>query len=82
MISLSPVVKTTPSTFSYLPCYDPNQIEPRKNTALILDAKGYEQYLPLHRSRRQWSDRIVEANQPLFPGYLFADSMCTNAKLL
>lgn len=34
--------------------------------------KGYEQFLPLYRVRRRWSDRVKEVEQPLFPGYLFA----------
>jgi transcription antitermination factor NusG len=33
--------------------------------------KGYEQFLPVYRSKRQWSDRVKEVEQPLFPGYLF-----------
>jgi transcription antitermination factor NusG len=37
----------------------------------ILRGKGYEEFLPLYRSRRQWSDRIKELELPLFPGYLF-----------
>jgi transcription antitermination factor NusG len=36
-----------------------------------LAGKGYEEYLPLHRSRRSWSDRSKELDLPLFPGYLF-----------
>lgn len=36
-----------------------------------LRGKGYEEFLPMYRSRRQWSDRIKELEQPLFPGYLF-----------
>ena len=39
--------------------------------AAILDSKGYEQYLPLYRRRRRWSDRVVTAEVPLFPGYVF-----------
>jgi transcription antitermination factor NusG len=39
--------------------------------AAVLDSKGYEQYLPVYRSRRRWSDRVVEKDQPLFPGYVF-----------
>ncbi len=42
-----------------------------KITATVLDNKGFEQYLPTYRSRRRWSDRVVETNQPLFPGYVF-----------
>jgi transcription antitermination factor NusG len=36
-----------------------------------LRSKGYEEFLPLYRSRRRWSDRIKEVEYPLFPGYLF-----------
>lgn len=36
-----------------------------------LGAKGYEQFLPLYKCRKTWSDRIKEVQAPLFPGYLF-----------
>jgi transcription antitermination factor NusG len=36
-----------------------------------LRGKGYEEFLPLYRSKRRWSDRIKELELPLFPGYLF-----------
>lgn len=36
-----------------------------------LRGKGYEDFLPLYRARRQWSDRVKEVELPLFPGYLF-----------
>ena len=36
-----------------------------------LSAKGYEQFLPLYKCRKRWSDRIKEVQAPLFPGYLF-----------
>lgn len=39
--------------------------------AAMLRSKGYEDYLPLYRSRRRWSDRIKHVETPLFPGYLF-----------
>lgn len=39
--------------------------------AIQLGGKGYEPFLPVHKSRRQWSDRIKEIELPLFPGYLF-----------
>jgi transcription antitermination factor NusG len=42
-----------------------------KLVAAILDSKGYEQYLPLYRQRRRWSDRVVTMEVPLFPGYVF-----------
>lgn len=37
-----------------------------------LQAVGIEPFLPLSKQRRQWSDRTVWANLPLFNGYCFA----------
>ena len=42
-----------------------------KVVALGLEGKGYESYLPVYRDRRRWSDRVVESDKPLFPGYVF-----------
>jgi transcription antitermination factor NusG len=42
-----------------------------KVTAASLRNRGYEEFLPLYRSRRLWSDRWVELELPLFPGYVF-----------
>ena len=39
--------------------------------AAHLGGRGYEWFLPLHKSRRRWSDRFKEIEQPLFPGYVF-----------
>ena len=39
--------------------------------AAHLGGRGYEWFLPLYESRRRWSDRIEEIEQPLFPGYVF-----------
>jgi transcription antitermination factor NusG len=36
-----------------------------------LNGQGYEQFLPLYKFRKRWSDRIKEVDAPLFPGYLF-----------
>jgi transcription antitermination factor NusG len=49
------------------------QTKPRheKVTAWALHNKGYEEFLPLYRSRRRWSDRIKELDIPLFSGYVF-----------
>jgi transcription antitermination factor NusG len=33
--------------------------------------KGYEEYVPTYRSRRQWTDRVREIELPLFAGYIF-----------
>ena len=37
----------------------------------VLQGKGYESFLPLYKSVRQWSDRKKTLEMPLFPGYLF-----------
>jgi transcription antitermination factor NusG len=36
-----------------------------------LRQKGFEEFLPLYRAKRFWSDRVKELDLPLFPGYLF-----------
>lgn len=33
--------------------------------------KGFEEFLPLYKSRRRWSDRVKWLDVPLFPGYVF-----------
>jgi transcription antitermination factor NusG len=49
-------------------------VRPRheKNVATYLSGKGYDQYLPLYLSRRQWSDRVKPVDLPLFGGYVFS----------
>ena len=42
-----------------------------KPVAAALRGKGFQEFLPLVRSRRQWSDRVKIMDLPLFPGYLF-----------
>jgi len=39
--------------------------------ATTLERQGFEEYVPLHRVRRRWSDRVKEIDLPLFPGYIF-----------
>ncbi|MGH9569027.1 MAG: transcription termination/antitermination protein NusG [Candidatus Angelobacter sp.] len=41
------------------------------STANILQNKGFEQLVPRYKSKRRWSDRSVELELPLFPGYIF-----------
>ena len=43
-----------------------------KTSAGILEYKGYTTFLPTYKSRRTWSDRLIEKDLPLFPGYIFA----------
>jgi transcription antitermination factor NusG len=42
-----------------------------KIASIILRDKGFEEFLPLYRTTRKWSDRVKQMNLPLFPGYLF-----------
>jgi transcription antitermination factor NusG len=42
-----------------------------KLVANIIRNKGFEEFLPLYRCRRRWSDRDQPVDLPLFPGYLF-----------
>lgn len=42
-----------------------------QRVAASLDQKGFEQFVPVYRQRRRWSDRIKEVERPLFPGYVF-----------
>jgi transcription antitermination factor NusG len=49
------------------------QIQSRLGTtaSTVLRGKGYEEFLPMYSSSRQWSDRVKKVELPLFPGYLF-----------
>ena len=49
------------------------QVRPRSEiaTAKALSGKGFEPLVPLYKSRRNWSDRKVNLDLPLFPGYIF-----------
>ncbi len=49
------------------------QVRTRHETGIasFLEAKGYEQFVPLYKLRKRWSDRIKVTEAPLFPGYLF-----------
>ena len=42
-----------------------------RTLANYLHAHGYDEYLPVYRDRRQWSDRVREIEAPLFAGYVF-----------
>jgi len=42
-----------------------------KCVARQLEGRAVESFLPLYRSVRRWSDRRVEVDLPLFPGYVF-----------
>jgi len=48
-------------------------VKPRheRTAAQNLRQKGLEDFSPVYRSRRRWSDRIKELELQLFPGYVF-----------
>jgi transcription antitermination factor NusG len=52
------------------------QVVPRheKSVDKILEYRGYTHFLPTHRVRRRWSDRVSVVEEPLFPGYVFCRS--------
>ena len=45
-----------------------------------LETKGFESYLPLHRTPRVWSDRVKIVDMPLFSSYIFV--MCKESDIL
>lgn len=49
------------------------QVRPRSEVfaAKALRGKGFAPFVPLYKSRRTWSDRKVDLELPLFPGYIF-----------
>jgi len=49
------------------------QVWSRKEAYVLahLEGQGYEAFLPTRRIQKKWSDRKMELQQPLFPGYLF-----------
>jgi transcription antitermination factor NusG len=42
-----------------------------KSVASQLQGKGLEDFVPVYRTRRRYSDRMKELELPLFPGYIF-----------
>ncbi len=52
------------------------RVRPRheKQVSIALREKGFTEFLPLYKSRRQWADRTKVVEMPLFPGYIFCSS--------
>lgn len=44
-----------------------------KKTTLTLQSLGIECFLPLHRVRKKWSDRVKLVEEPLFKAYVFVN---------
>lgn len=42
-----------------------------KKVAMLLSRAGYENYCPLNKVQKQWSDRKKIVDEPLFKGYVF-----------
>ena len=42
-----------------------------KSVSNHLKMQGMEEFLPLYKSRREWSDRVTVVELPLFGGYVF-----------
>jgi transcription antitermination factor NusG len=42
-----------------------------RTASLGLRTQGFDEYLPLYRVKRRWSDRVKEMEGLLFPGYIF-----------
>jgi len=42
-----------------------------KKAAAEIARRGIESFLPVYRTVRRWSDRRIELDMPLFPGYVF-----------
>ena len=55
------------------PCWFALHVKVRQErmTAHALQRRGFEQFLPLFKIRRRWSDRIKELEMPLFCRYVF-----------
>jgi transcription antitermination factor NusG len=59
----------TPDDSGWWALYTRHQHE--KTVADILEAKGFEVFLPLYESMRRWKDRTKKLSLPLFPCYVF-----------
>jgi transcription antitermination factor NusG len=66
-LKFAPVFES--QTFPWYAIRAKSRLEPITSDALA--GKGYDTYLPVYRDRRTWSDRVVQFDVPLFPGYLF-----------
>lgn len=60
----------------------PNPLAAQKMVADQLDKLGVENFLPLVKRTRQWSDRVKEVELPLFSGYTFVRVVLTSADRL
>jgi transcription antitermination factor NusG len=56
------------------------RVRPRheKQVSIALREKGFVEFLPLYKSKRQWADRTKVVEMPLFPGYIFCSTQRTS----
>src|SRR5580658_4480440 len=52
------------------------RVRPRheKQVSIALRQKGFAEFLPLYKSKRQWADRTKVVEMPLCPGYIFCST--------
>lgn len=43
---------------------------------------GFEAYLPLRKKKKQWTDRVVETEEPAFKSYMFAKLSSEDMRLV
>lgn len=65
------------ATFKWHVFYCASRTE--KKAASLLEKAGYDVFLPLNKTLRQWSDRKKWVELPLFPGYIFV--WCDQAQI-
>ncbi len=69
-LAVQPSLSTEPPVSRWYAVQVRHQHE--KAVAQALSYNSFETFLPLYRSRRQWSDRVKVLELPLFPTYVFA----------
>jgi transcription antitermination factor NusG len=49
------------------------QVVPRREklVSMLLNNKGYQSFVPIHRITKRWSDRSKVCESAIFPGYVF-----------
>ena len=53
-----------------------------KKVAIMLTKRGIENYCPLNRVVRQWSDRRKIVNEPLFSSYVFVKALASDFNII
>jgi len=71
--TLNPLIESPATVLDSKVCWYALHVRSRKESYIASQIQGqdYECLLPTYKSIRNWSDRVKELEQPLFPGYLF-----------